>query len=113
MEPVSRENAEHYFWGGKCDGWHLVKTPGISIIEERVPPGGAETRHVHARSEQFFYVLAGTATVEADGRVHELHSNEGLHIPAGKPHRLSNRCGENLSFIVVSVPPSHGDRVGA
>ncbi|MDY1001048.1 cupin domain-containing protein, partial [Pantoea agglomerans] len=21
---ISKENAEHYFWGDNCDGWYLV-----------------------------------------------------------------------------------------
>jgi hypothetical protein len=35
---VSKINASHYKWGGSagiaCDGWHLVRTPELSIIEE-------------------------------------------------------------------------------
>ena len=34
---VSKQNAEHYVWGGKCDGWHLVKNKDVSIIHERMP----------------------------------------------------------------------------
>jgi hypothetical protein len=42
MQTISRQTAEHYTWGGpqrsQCDGWHLVKTRELSIIEELVPP---------------------------------------------------------------------------
>lgn len=34
---VSKENAEHYVWGGSCDGWHLVKGQELSVIHERMP----------------------------------------------------------------------------
>ena len=56
---ISIENAEHYIWGEVCDGWHLLKRDDISIIQERVPAGGAEVMHYHSRARQFFYILDG------------------------------------------------------
>jgi len=37
MEPVSTRNGEHYIWGDVCDGWHLARAAGLSVIEERMP----------------------------------------------------------------------------
>ena len=34
---TSLANAEHYVWGDGCDGWHLLKHPDLSVIQERVP----------------------------------------------------------------------------
>ncbi len=53
---VSKQNAEHYVWGGKCDGWHLVKKQNLSIIHERMPPHTKEVRHYHTKAHQFFFV---------------------------------------------------------
>jgi mannose-6-phosphate isomerase-like protein (cupin superfamily) len=64
MEIVSRENAEHYSWGNLYDGWHLLKSSGLSIIQELVPAGGSEDKHYHLHSHQFFFVLNGEATME-------------------------------------------------
>jgi len=111
MEIVSKENAEHYIWGGVCDGWHLLKSRNLSVIEERVPPGGAEVRHYHERAHQFFYVLSGEATLEVAGGKFMIRPYEGLSIPPGLPHRLINETQHDLSFIMVSVPMSHGDRI--
>ena len=58
----------------------------------------------------FFYVLAGQATLEIEGQVHQLQVGEGLHVPAGAAHRLSNLHADSLELLVVSTPPSHGDR---
>lgn len=110
MTVVSTANAEHYRWGDECDGWHLVKSPGLSVIKERVPSGCAEVRHYHAKSEQFFFVLSGLATLEVDGEVHLVKPQQGVHVPAGMRHQLRNEHDEVLSFIVTSCPPSHGDR---
>ncbi len=111
MKPIDRESAEHYGWGDQCDGWHLLKSDGLSIIEERMPPGTAEVCHYHERAEQFFYVIDGEASMElAEGRM-VLAAGQGIRVKAGMPHRISNRSDTDLRFIVVSSPMSHGDRV--
>jgi hypothetical protein len=56
-DPVSVANGEHYTWGGICDGWHLLRAEGLSVIEERMPAGTFEQRHFHQQARQFFYVL--------------------------------------------------------
>ncbi|WP_432719572.1 cupin domain-containing protein [Jeongeupia wiesaeckerbachi] len=111
MSVIDTSNAEHYQWGGGCDGWHLVQQAGLSVIEERVPPGGAEARHAHARARQFFYVLDGALTIEVDGIVHRLVARQGLEIAPTLPHLVANRGDVDARFLVVSQPPSHDDRV--
>jgi mannose-6-phosphate isomerase-like protein (cupin superfamily) len=113
METVSVRNGEHYFWGKACEGWHLLKSPGLSVIQERVPPGGAEARHFHERARQFFFVLAGEAVMELDGERVVLGPQQGVEVPPRVPHRLLNEGQGDLSFLVVSAPMSHGDRVQA
>ena len=110
---ITRETAEHYTWGDGCDGWHLVKRSDLSVIHERMPPGTAEVRHYHAKSRQFFFVLAGVLTMEVDGRVEALAAQHGLEILPGVPHQVRNESAAPVEFLVVSMPPSHGDRVGA
>jgi len=111
MEIVSSENAEHYTWGGVCDGWHLLKTSNLSVIQERVPPGGTEVKHYHEKAYQFFYILTGEATIEIKDKKFVLDSSEGISVPPNVPHRLLNEGNQDLSFIVVSSPMSHGDRI--
>lgn len=113
MPIVSTENSDHYLWGTGCHGWHLAASDNLSVIQERVPEGASETRHFHNKAEQFFYILSGIATLEVSGNIHTLHPNEGFHIPAGVAHTLSNEHEEDLEFLVVSTPPSHGDRENA
>lgn len=113
MSKVSTASGRHYVWGQVCDGWHLHEGDDLSVIEERVPPGAAEVRHRHHRARQFFYVLAGEATLEVDGTVHRLRSGEGLHVPPGAAHQLRNESAADARFLVVSAPKSHGDREAA
>lgn len=110
MEAISIESAEHYSWGEGCSGWHLMKSEGASVIQEMVPPGKSEVRHFHNRAQQFFFVLSGEATIEADGTRVILRSGQGLPIPPRVPHQFRNDSSSKVEFLVISAPPSHGDR---
>jgi mannose-6-phosphate isomerase-like protein (cupin superfamily) len=65
---ISKLTAEYYVWGSGCDGWHLVKNPQLSVIQELMPAGTAEVRHFHHHAKQFFYLVAGKAVLEVDRR---------------------------------------------
>jgi mannose-6-phosphate isomerase-like protein (cupin superfamily) len=106
----SIKNAEHYKWGNNCDGWHLLKTDSLSVIQEKMPAGNAEQLHYHTSAQQLFYILTGTASFEVEGELINLNAAESLHIEKGKTHRISNLSTVDLEFLVVSEPKSHGDR---
>lgn len=111
MDPVSIDNAEHYTWGDGCDGWHLVRGADLSVIQERMPPGGSEVMHYHAHSRQFFYILEGIGTMLTPEGALELQVGQGLEVPPGSRHQFCNRSAADVRFIVLSTPPSHGDRI--
>ncbi len=108
---ISKRNAEHYTWGAGCDGWHLVKQPGLSVIEERMPPGASEVRHHHVHSRQFFYCLNGELTLEVEHHEYTLRPGDGIEILPGQRHQAINRSRADAGMLVISQPPSHGDRV--
>lgn len=109
-QPTSTKIAQHYTWGEQCDGWHLVRAAGLSVIEERMPPGTKEQRHWHARAIQIFYVLSGTLTLEVEGVVHRIGPRTGIELPQGMAHQALNETTENVEFLVISTPPAQGDR---
>ena len=111
--PISIDSAEHYVWGGDCDGWHLVRTAELSVIQERVPPGGRETFHAHARARQFFFVLDGEAVLEVDGQRHVLRPQSGLEVAPGAAHQFRNESAGDVMFLVISQPPAQADRLPA
>jgi len=113
LSPTSRSTAEHYVWGGSCDGWHLARAAALSVIEERMPPGAREARHRHAHARQFFYVLTGTLTMEVEGTTHVLPARTGIELAPGTAHQAINASLTDVEFLVVSTPPSHGDRIAA
>jgi mannose-6-phosphate isomerase-like protein (cupin superfamily) len=108
---VNRDNAEHYRWGTDCDGWHLVRDEHLSVIEECMPPGAAEVRHHHNRAQQFFYILSGEVLMEVEGETMLLGAGHGLRIMPGVKHQVRNPSADVVRFLVISQPPSHGDRI--
>ncbi len=111
--PTARSSADHYRWGDACDGWHLVRADTLSVIEERMPPGSSEMRHRHAAARQYFYVLSGVLTMEVGGTRHRLVARSGIEIAPGVAHQAINEGDADAEFLVVSTPPSHGDRIAA
>jgi len=110
-KPIDRRVVEHYLWGEGCDGWHLVKRDDMSVIAERVPPGACETRHLHEKARQFFYILSGSAIIEMDSERIPLNEGQGIEVKPGTPHRFGNESTEDVHFLVISHPASHGDRI--
>jgi mannose-6-phosphate isomerase-like protein (cupin superfamily) len=108
---VSVENAEHYIWGQVCDGWHLLKREEMSVIQERVPAGGAEVMHYHNTARQFFYVLDGEGTMTFEDRYVTLRKGEGIEIEPGLKHQFKNQSDADVHFLVISIPSTRGDRV--
>jgi mannose-6-phosphate isomerase-like protein (cupin superfamily) len=108
---ISKATAQHYLWGANCDGWHLVQHATLSVIQERMPPGAAEVMHYHQQARQFFFILSGTATFEIEGREETFGPQQGIEVPPSTPHCIRNAAQTDLEFLVISQPPSHGDRI--
>lgn len=106
----SIKNAESYTWGDGCYGWHLLKTNSLSVIQEKMPPGTSEQLHFHEHAQQLFYTLAGVATFEVDGQIFIINAKESIHIPKMIKHFIANKGDQDLEFLVISEPKSHGDR---
>ena len=104
-------NSEHYQWGAACDGWHLLQSGSLSIIQEKMPPGASEHLHYHEKAQQFFFILKGEATFEVEKETYQVGEGQGFHIPPMKKHRIFNHADKPLEFTVTSEPKSHGDRI--
>jgi mannose-6-phosphate isomerase-like protein (cupin superfamily) len=110
---ISTENAEHYIWGSHCDGWHLLKRDDLSVIQERVPAGGAEVMHYHENARQFFYILEGMGTIVLEDHEILLEKGKGMEIEPMVKHQFRNNSQADVHFLVISVPPTRGDRINS
>src|SRR5690606_18109683 len=110
MAMKNTNNADHYIWGENCDGWHLLKSESLSIIQEKMPPATAERLHYHSKAQQFFFIIKGTATFEVNNVIYSVEERNGFHISANEKHRIFNRTEQDLEFLVISEPKSYADR---
>ena len=108
---VSIDNAEHYVWGEVCDGWHLLQRDDMSVIQERVPAGGAEVMHYHTQARQLFYILEGQGIMEFDEKTVVLEQGQSIEIAPLIEHQFKNHSNADVHFLVVSVPSTRRDRV--
>ena len=107
---INITSATHYAWRDNCDGWHLVNSDALSIIQERMPPGASEVQHYHQQARQFFFVLSGELVVEVTKERFTLRTNDGIAVPPLAVHRVVHQSTEDAVFMVTSTPKSHGDR---
>lgn len=108
---ISKQHAEHYVWGENCDGWHLLKNKNLSVIHERIPASTSEVKHYHQHARQFFFILSGTASIVIDNKEINLKQHEGLEVPPLVTHQIFNKSGDDIEFLVISLPIAKGDRI--
>jgi putative monooxygenase len=74
---------------------------GVVTLE----PGEYVSEHYHPYSEEFLYTIRGGATVRLDGtEVVDLDEGEGLLVPIGVRHRVSNR-GATAAVLAFHLGP--------
>lgn len=107
---ISKQNAPSFTWRDVCEGWTLLDSAELHLLQERMPPATSELLHTHARVRQVYFVLKGEATVDLANRSESLRPGEGLVIEPMTPHRISNRSLAELEFLVISSSPPRHDR---
>ncbi len=79
-----------------------------SLAEAQVPAGCATQRHYHKLSEEFYFILEGTGTMEIDGEEQEVGPGDAILISPGARHTI--RAAATLRFLCCCAPPySHED----
>ncbi|MEI6033971.1 MAG: cupin domain-containing protein [Verrucomicrobiae bacterium] len=79
-----------------------------SLAEATVPAGTSTLRHRHLASEEFYFILEGSGTMEIDGSRREISPGDAILIPPGARHQIS--AAATLRFLCCCAPPySHED----
>ncbi len=79
-----------------------------SLAEATLPASRATDRHYHKQSEEFYFILAGTARMEIDGEATEVGPGDAILIPAGAWHQIT--AATDVRFLCCCAPPyDHGD----
>lgn len=107
---LNKATAENFKWGTACEGWHLLKSDDLSIVEEIMPPGSKGVEHYHEVSRHFFYILKGEASLVIEGKTHILKSGDSILVPPGSVHQIRNESKDEVNFLVVSSPECFNDK---
>ncbi|MET4084114.1 mannose-6-phosphate isomerase-like protein (cupin superfamily) [Pedobacter sp. UYP30] len=107
---IDKDTATHYLWGDNCDSWVLVDTVGLSVKQESMPSGTREKLHFHTNSQQFFFVLKGTATFYLENSKIIVKENKGILVRPETKHYIANETIEHVDFLVISQPTTNNDR---
>jgi quercetin dioxygenase-like cupin family protein len=73
----------------------------LKLVEH---PGYRTPLHVHERTDESFYVLAGSLTFHADGRTITLGPSDYVFIPRGTPHAQGNLTASDTVLLTTLVP---------
>lgn len=106
----NKSNSEFYKWGNNCDSWVLLENQNLAVKQEIIPSNSGEKLHYHQKSQQFFFILRGTATFYCGENIFEVKENEGFSVAPKQKHRIENNASENLEIIVISNPSTKEDR---
>ncbi len=77
-------------WKMLMYGMHLG-LPWNTVEYVVIPPGASCGEHVHARTEEIYYILEGSATMHING--------SRLEVTAGRASRCRSVCGKRLHFV--------------
>lgn len=110
-KPISAATAENFKWGhGVCDGWYLLKSEPMSIVEEIMPAGGLGVVHYHSAAQHFLYVLRGDVSLVIDQEKHLLKKGDGITISPKAEHQIRNESDDEVNFLVFSAPDNFTDK---
>jgi mannose-6-phosphate isomerase-like protein (cupin superfamily) len=80
-----------------------------SLAEARVIPGQTTDEHYHIQTEEIYYILQGKGIMEIDGKKQDVKAFDGIAIPSGARHRITNIGDDDLIFLCCCVPAYEND----
>ena len=57
--------------------------------------------HYHERTDEFYYVIAGSGTMVVDDETIELHQGIVVYVPRGTRHKAIGK----LTILTICIPP--------
>jgi mannose-6-phosphate isomerase-like protein (cupin superfamily) len=83
-----------------------------SLAEARLPVGGATQEHYHVKTEEIYYITAGTGRMRIEGETRDVRPGDAIAIPPGQRHKLWNAGVEPLRLLCCCTPAyEHDDTV--
>jgi len=98
--------------GSEIRGLLAPRNSGIrnqSLAEARLPAGGSTQEHSHARTEEIYFITAGTGRMRIEDEVRDVKPGDAVAILPGKRHKRWNTGGEPLTLLCCCAPAYEHD----
>lgn len=83
-----------------------------SLAEARVAVGGKTAAHYHPKTEEIYYIVAGTGLMRIGEELRTVVSGDAIAIPPGAIHQIENTGSEVLKLLCCCSPGyEHEDTV--
>ena len=83
-----------------------------TLAEARLPVGGSTASHRHVKTEEIYYILAGSGLMRIGQETREVGPGDAIAIPPGASHQISNTGPGVLKFLCCCAPGyEHEDTV--
>ncbi len=81
----------------------------LQLVLMTLAPGQDIGTETHATHDQFFRIEIGSGAIEIDGVTRPFKEGDGIIVPAGAVHNLTNTSDEPLRLYTIYGPPNHID----
>jgi mannose-6-phosphate isomerase-like protein (cupin superfamily) len=75
-----------------------------SLAEARLPVGASTQEHYHAKTEEIYFITAGSGRMRIEGELANVKMGDAIAIPPGKKHKLWNTGSETLTLLCCCAP---------
>jgi mannose-6-phosphate isomerase-like protein (cupin superfamily) len=83
-----------------------------SLAEARLPAGASTTAHYHPRTEEIYFITAGSARMQIEADVRDVQVGDAIAIPPGARHQITNIGPTELRLLCCCAPAyEHEDTV--
>lgn len=83
-----------------------------SLAEAQVTVGASTQEHYHLRTEEIYFITAGTGRIRIEGETDDVRAGDAIAIPPGRKHKLWNTGNETLKLLCCCAPPyEHDDTI--
>jgi mannose-6-phosphate isomerase-like protein (cupin superfamily) len=94
-------------WKMLMYGMHLG-LPWNTVEYVVIPPGASCGEHIHAHTEEIYYILKGSATMHFNGDSLQVTAGDLITTPIGVRHGIANHTAQDMVLFVVEVFPGSG-----
>ena len=83
-----------------------------SLAEATLPPGGATTAHYHPKTEEIYFLTAGSGRMRLADEERDVTVGDCIVIPPGIEHKLTNTGETPMTLLCCCAPAyTHEDTV--